>query len=305
MRDLLPVHYFHVVFTLPSQLRPLALQNKSKLYGLLFAATAETLKELASDSRHLGAEIGFIAVLHTWGQTLQHHPHLHCVVPGGGLSADAQRWQSTSPSFFLPVKVLSKVFRGKYLEGLRKLYDADELVLEGKLASLQARCAFRSLERRLRAHDWVVYTKPPFGGPDVVLKYLARYTHRIAIANSRILSVRPDAVVFRYMDYRRRGQHRAMRLAPVEFLRRFLLHVLPKGFVRIRYYGLLANGHRREKIARCRELLSSNASSHLHDGDEHEHNRDHLSRCPSCNLVGTFVTTRHIDPTGPPAVRAA
>jgi Putative transposase/Transposase zinc-binding domain len=255
--ELLPVEYFHVVFTLPAALGPIALQNPRVVYDLLFRAAADTLLRIAADPSHLGARIGFLAVLHTWGQTLQHHPHLHCVVPGGGLSPDGSRWVSCPGGFFLPVKVLSPVFRGKFLAGLRAAFDRGKFAFHGKLAALADPDEF---QRRLSASarsDWVVYAKPPFGGPGQVLKYLARYTHRVAISNHRLLDLKDGRVTFQYKDYARGGQRRTMELTADEFLRRFLQHVLPAGFVRVRSYGFLANRNRQEKLAACRELLSA------------------------------------------------
>ena len=254
--ELLPVPYYHVVFTLPAALAPIALQNPRVVYDLLFRAAAETLLRIAADPDHLGAEIGFLAVLHTWGQNLQHHPHVHCVVPGGGLAPDGPRWVPCADRFFLPVKVLGRVFRGKFLAGLRAAFDRGRLAFHGKLAELADADEFG---RRLTASartDWVVYAKPPFGGPQQVLKYLARYTHRVAISNRRLLDLEGGRVRFRYKDYARGGKRRTMELTATEFLRRFLQHVLPTGFVRIRSYGFLANRNRREKLAVCRGLLA-------------------------------------------------
>jgi Putative transposase/Transposase zinc-binding domain len=259
--ELLPVEHFHVVFTLPAALGPIALQNPRVVYDLLFRAAAETLLQIAADPSHLGARIGFLAILHTWGQTLQHHPHLHCVVPGGGPSLDGSRWVACPDGFFLPVKVLSAVFRGKFLAGLRAAFDRGKLAFHGKLAALADPDEFR---RRLSASalsDWVVSAKPPFGGPGQVLKYLARYTHRVAISNHRLLDVKDGRVTFQYKDYARGGKRRAMELTADEFLRRFLQHVLPAGFVRVRSYGFLANRDRQEKLAACRELLGATAST--------------------------------------------
>ena len=254
--DLLPVPYFHVVFTLPAELAPLALQNKRDLYGLLFATAADTLKTIAADPQHLGADIGFIAVLHTWGQTLVHHPHLHCVIPGGGLSPDGGDWIACRDRFLLPVRVLARLFRGKMLAALRQRFDAGRLRFHGALADLADPGRFRSLCNRLRSKEWVVYAKPPFGGPAQVLKYLARYTHRVAIANSRITAADSDSVSFRYQDYARGNRGRVMKLDAVEFLRRFLQHVLPARFVRIRHYGFLANRARKEHLPLCRRLIA-------------------------------------------------
>ena len=255
-KDLLPVPYFHVVFTLPAELASLALQNKREIYGLLFATAAETLKTIAADPKHLGADIGFIAVLHTWGQTLVHHPHLHCVIPGGGLSPDAANWISCHDRFFLPVRVLSALFRGKMLAALQQRFATDRLQFHGALADLADPARFTALCEQLRLKQWVVYAKPPFGGPAQVLKYLARYTHRVAIANSRITAADSGSVSFRYKDYDCGNRNRVMTLAAVEFLRRFLQHVLPERFVRIRHYGFLSNRARKQKVPLCRQLIA-------------------------------------------------
>ena len=255
--ELLPVSYFHVVFTLPEQLSHLGLQNKRVIYNLLFRAASETLLEIAADPKHLGAKIGFFAVLHTWGQTLQAHPHLHCVIPGGGLSADNSQWISCRPGFFLPVKVLSRLFRGKFIAYLCKARDQDKLTYAGQLSYLAEAEGFNCLLRELRQIEWVVYAKPPFGGPEQVLKYLARYTHRVAISNGRLLELTDNEVTFSYKDYAAGNITKTMTLEVCEFARRFLLHVLPRGFVRIRYYGFLANGCRAKKLELCRRLLSA------------------------------------------------
>jgi hypothetical protein len=247
--ELLPIPYFHVVFTLPQQLAPLALQNKHVVYGILFRAVSETLLEVAADPKRLGAEIGFLAVLHTWGQSLQHHPHVHCVVPGGGLSPDHARWISSSNHFLLPVKVLSRVFRGKFLALLRKAFRKGKLNFYGRLTD------FDLLLNQAHCREWVVYTKPPFGAPEQVLRYLANYTHRVAISNHRILSVADGNVTFRWKDYAHGNQKKEMTLTACEFLRRFFLHVLPKGFVRIRHFGFLANRQRKALLETCRRLL--------------------------------------------------
>ncbi len=253
--ELLPVEYFHVVFTLPEMIGPIALQNRRVVYGILFRAAAETLLQIAADPKHLGAEIGILAVLHTWGQNLQHHPHVHCVVPGGGLSPDGSSWISCHPGFFLPVRILSRVFRGKFLAMLRNAFDRGRLSFHGKLSGL---AESRKFQRRLAASartDWVVYAKPPFGGPAQVLKYLARYTHRVAITNRRLVALEDGKVRFRWKDYACSGRAKTMTLDASEFLRRFLLHVLPSGFVRIRHFGFLSNRLRHEKVAACRALL--------------------------------------------------
>jgi hypothetical protein len=258
--DLLPVEYFHVVFTLPNALGPLGLQNPTLLYGALFRAAAASLLTLASDPNHLGAEIGFLAVLHTWGQTLTLHPHVHCVVPGGGLSPDGQHWLSCRPGFFLPVRPLSRLFRGKYLATLQQLYQQGRLMLAGTQVELAEPRRFAGWIDELRESEWVVYAKPPFGGPEQVLKYLARYTHRVAISNQRLVSVDDRTVSFHWKDYADDNATKVMTLDGVEFLRRFLQHVLPSGFVRIRHFGLLANRHREEKLSRCRSLLNATAT---------------------------------------------
>lgn len=287
---LLPVPYAHVVFTLPHTLAPLALQNPRVCYGLLFQAARQTLLEIAADPRHLGARIGFVAILHTWGQTLLHHPHLHCLVPAGGLSLDESRWTRCRRGFFLPVRVLGALFRGTYLALLERSFQEEDLRLHGRLAPLADPRAFARLLRRARRQRWVVHAKAPFGGPEPVLKYLARYTHRIALANARLLAVTDRAVTFTYKDYRQGHRQRQMHLAPGEFLRRFLLHVLPRGFVRIRRYGLLANCQREKELARCRTLLDAAplapAESEPWAGEEKdEETRAETAespRCPSC-----------------------
>jgi len=252
--DLLPVAYFHVVFTMPKQIAALALGNKKLVYGILFRAASQTLLQIAADPKHLGASVGFLAILHTWTQTLLHHPHLHCVVPGGGLSPDGTRWVGCREGFFLPVKVLSSLFRGKFLALLDDAAQRGELRFAGSTANLAMPKAWSALLAAMRSKPWVVYAKPPFGSPERVLKYLARYTHKVAISNRRIVSLTDTHVSFRYRD-RKRETTRTMTLAGTEFLRRFLLHILPKGFVRIRHFGLLANRVRRGKLAQCRALL--------------------------------------------------
>jgi hypothetical protein len=253
--DLLPVEYFHVVFTLPAPAAEIAFQNKHVVYTLLFKAAAETLRTIAADPKHLGAEIGLVAVLHTWGQALLHHPHLHCVVPGGGPSLDGLRWVACKPGFFLPVHVLSRLFRRLFLEGLQAAFKARELKFFGELAALADAVAFRRQLAELRKVDWITYAKPPFGGPTEVLAYLGRYTHRVAITNARLVSITDHDVAFRWKDYRHNSRHRIMTLGADEFIRRFLLHTLPDGFHRIRHYGYLANGCRTAKLTRCRRLL--------------------------------------------------
>ena len=254
--EVLPVEYYHVVFTLPHRLAPLALQNKSVIYNLLLQAASKSLLTIASDPKHLGAKIGFLAILHTWGQTLMHHPHVHCVVTGGGLSPDEQRWVPCRKGYFLPVPVLSPLFRRFFLQSLEAASSKGALKFHGEIQHLADAAVFKALVQACRSQKWVVYAKRPFGGPDKVLDYLGRYTHRIAISNHRILDIKNGEVTFTWKDYKSDGKQRIMTLKAHEFIRRFLLHVLPDGFVRIRYYGLLANCHRARKLARCRELLN-------------------------------------------------
>src|SRR3954449_8709447 len=253
--ELLPVPYFHVVFTVPAPIAEIAFHNKAVVYGILFTAAAETLRVIAADPRHLGAEIGFVAVLHTWGQNLHHHPHVHCVVPGGGPSVDRTRWIGCRPGFFLPVKGLSRLYRRLFLTRLQAAFDAGHLRFFGDLASLAAPAAFAIWLRPLRAIRWVVYAKRPFGGPEQVLDYLGRYTHRVAIANSRLIALADGKVHFRWKDYRHLQRPKIMALPVGEFIRRFLLHVLPDGFRRIRHFGFLANARRTAKLALIRSLL--------------------------------------------------
>ena len=254
-QELLPVGYYHLVFSVPHTLVPLMWQNKKLLFKLLFEASAETLLEVAADPKHLGAKIGFLSVLHTWGQTLQPHPHVHCVVPGGGLSPDHPQWIRAPNHFFLPVKVLSRVFRGKFVAGLRRAFRRHKLVFFGACRSLAQEKAFSAFLRALFREDWVVYAKQPFGGPEHVLHYLARYTHRVAISNHRLVEVTDANVTFRWKDYARHNKRRTMTLTHEEFLRRFLQHVLPRGFPRIRYFGFLANRRRGALLPLCRTLL--------------------------------------------------
>jgi len=253
--ELLPVPYFHLVFTLPAPIAEIAFQNKTIVYAILFKAAADAMMALAANPRRLGAKIGGLAVLHTWGQALTHHPHVHCVVPGGGLSSDGTRWVAARPSFFLAIKPLSRLFRRLFLERLQAAFDARMLGFYTNLTHLADRTAFAAHVQAMRRIDWLVYAKKPFGGPARVLAYLGRYTHRVAIANSRIKALDDDHVAFTWKDYRQNGAEKIMRLKPDEFIRRFLLHTLPDGFHRIRYFGFMANGHRAAKIASCRALL--------------------------------------------------
>jgi hypothetical protein len=260
-RELLPTRYVHVVFTLPRELAAIALQNKRLIYDLLFQASAETLLEIADDPRHLGAQIGFFGVLHTWDQRLQHHPHIHCVVAAGGLASDHDRWICSRRSFFLPVKVLSRVFRGKFVAALKTAFAGNGIEFYGQLAHLAEPRAFASWLRRLFRQDWVVYSKPPFGGPEHVLRYLGAYTHRVAISNGRLIALANGKVTFRWRDSAHGNRKRIMALSVDEFLRRFLLHLLPRGFMRIRNFGFLANRRRAELLPLCFRLLGADQTS--------------------------------------------
>ena len=295
--ELLPVPYFHVVFTLPAALGAIAYQNKAKVYGLLFTAAAETLTTIAADPKHLGAEIGVTAVLHTWGQNLQHHPHVHCIVPGGGVSPDGERWIDCKGGFFLPVRVLSRLFRRLFQQGLEAMHAAGELQFFTDLSALKHASAFRAYLAPLRKTEWIVYAKKPFAGPHQVLAYLARYTHRVAIANSRLLDLDETHVSFRWKDYRENGslKSKVMRLAVGEFMRRFLLHVLPGGFHRIRHYGLFANGHRASKLELCRRRLnvpSAPTDSAKNDDNGSADSNYEPPPCPCCGgrmiIIETF-----------------
>jgi len=259
--ELLPVPYFHVVFTLAPSIAAIAFQNKAVVYAFLFAAAMEAMTTMASNPRRLGAKIGGLAVLHTWGQKLTHHPHVHCIVPGGGISPDGKRWIAGRPDFFLAVKPLAMLFRRLFLERLQKAFDAGDIHLFGDLASATDHATFRARLAKTRRVDWIVYAKKPFGGPARVLAYLGRYTHRVAIANSRLEAVDDDHVAFSWKDYRHGGAVKIMSLAPDEFIRRFLLHVLPDAFCRIRYFGFMVNAHRAAKLALCRTLLARRAGS--------------------------------------------
>ena len=286
--ELLPVPYFHVVFTLPAAIGTIAYQNKAKVYGMLFSAAAETLTTIATDPKHLGAEIGLTAVLHTWGQNLGHHPHIHCIVPGGGISSDGERWVQCRTGFFLPVRVLSRLFRRLFLERMEEAHAKGELQFFSDLVGLTDEESFRTYLAPLRKSEWVIYAKRPFAGPAQVLAYLARYTHRVAIANSRLLEVNDNHVSFRWKDYRENGEHKGkvMRLDAGEFMRRFLLHVLPDGFHRIRHYGLSANGHRADKLVLCRKLLEVPPTTTEPDGDDHEERGAPDNDPPPCPCCG-------------------
>lgn len=293
--DLLPVPYFHVVFTVPPEIAAIALQNKKVMYAILMRTAADTLLQIAADPKHLGAEIGVLSVLHTWGQTLVHHPHVHCLVPGGGLAGDRRSWIACRPGFFLPVAVLSSVFRGKFLEQTRRAFARGELRFQGKLEHLADPDHFARYLKSTYAHRWVVYSKPPFGGAGQVLRYLARYTHRVAIANSRIVAMSEGQVSFRYKDYAHGSRPRTMTLSAVEFLRRFLQHVLPKGFVRIRSYGLLANSVRATRLANCRVALRIPTRPEASPSSIERAPSISTRRCPSCG-VGILVFTERLPP---------
>jgi len=307
--DLLPVGYFHVVFTLPAEIAPIAYQNKAIVYDLLFRTAAETLITIAADPKHLGARIGATAVLHSWGSAMTHHPHVHMIVPGGGISLDGTRWVHCKPGFLLPVRVLSRLFRRRFLAALADAHAAGRLAFFGEIKGL-GRCeAFTAHLAPLKRKNWFVYAKPPFAGPEAVLAYLARYTHRVAIANSRLIALDERGVTFRYKDYRRNGQarYRTMTLVAGEFIRRFLLHVLPKGFHRIRHYGLLASASCKTNIARARELMTAPITEveppATHDTVDPGAITDHRPPCPCCGgrMIIVEVFARDGAPRGPPS----
>lgn len=299
--ELLDVPYFHVVFTVPDEIATIAFQNQVVVYDILFRAAAETLHTIAADPRHLGAEIGFLAVLHTWGQNLMHHPHLHCLVPGGGIAPDGQSWIACRPGFFLPVRVLSRLFRGLFLRDLEKAFAAGELRFVNAQRHLQEPAAFRRYLAPLHAADWVVYSKRPFAGPAQVLEYVGRYTHRVAISNNRLLSMDNGKVRFRWKDYRNGNSQKTMTLRGDEFIRRFLIHVLPDGFHRIRYYGFLANHHRTRKLALCRALIGmAPPAQDTAPAADYRHRFEALTgqsllKCPHCG-AGTMVVIACVMP---------
>jgi hypothetical protein len=310
-QHLLPIEYHHVVFTLPSELGDLALANPAVLYDLLLRSAAATLREVAANPKRLGAAVGVLMVLHTWGQNLHHHPHVHCVVSGGGLSCNsagkidsAPYWRACRPGFFLPVRVLSRVFRGKFLAGLRSALADGKLLLPGRLAGLAKASVHAAWWSSLYAKEWVVYAKRPFGGPAQVLKYLARYTHRVAISNSRLVELRDGRVTFRYKDYADGHRPKTMTLDADEFLRRFVQHVLPSGFVKVRHYGLLANRQREHRLALCRRLLLvANVAAAIPDADEAAIEPAQPRCCPHCGgarLVYRELTPAEPTPTHPP-----
>lgn len=299
--DLLPVGYFHVVFTLPAEIGAVVFHNKALLYDLLFKAASETMLTIAADPKHLGARIGITAVLHTWGSALTHHPHIHMIVPGGGISPHGERWVSARPAFLLPVRVLGALFRRLFLTRLLALHDAGRLAFFGQLAHLAERRAFLRHLSPVRKKRWVVYAKPPFAGPEAVLAYLSRYTHRVAISNGRLLRLDNDGVTFRYKDYRRAGADRqqVMTLPADEFIRRFLLHVLPRGFHRIRHYGLLAGSTRKAQLERARQLLAVTppAAAEAPVGPN-----DARPPCPCCGgrMIIVEIIERRYQPRAPP-----
>jgi len=307
-KELLPTRYVHVVFTLPSQLAPLASQNNKLIYGLLLRASAETLLEVARDPRHLGAEIGFFSVLHTWSQKLSLHPHVHCVIPAGGLSLDHTHWVKSPNRFFLPLKVLSRVFRGKFAASLRQAFQDGQLHFGGNLAPLIQPKTFAAWVRLLFRKDWVVYAKRPFGGPEYVLQYLGRYTHRVAISNHRLLSFADGKVTFRWRDSAHNNEQKLMSLSLDEFLRRFLLHLLPKGFVRIRNFGFLANRRRATLLPRCFQLLGTPQQPQAAQDASSTNDSHDLWRCPKCGgpmVVIERLTAAEIQLRSPPLVTAA
>nr|WP_232307599.1 IS91 family transposase [Sphingobium chungbukense] len=299
--DLLPVGYFHVVFTLPAEIADIAWQNKALLYDLLFKAASETMLTIAADPRHLGARIGITAVLHTWGSAMTHHPHVHMIVPGGGIAPDGSRWISSRPAFLLPVRVLGKLFRRLFFTRLNALHDAGRLAFFGTMTGLADRRTFLRHLAPVRKKRWVVYAKPPFAGPEAVLAYLSRYTHRVAISNRRLVAFDENGVTLRYKDYRRDGaeRHRIMTLIADEFIRRFLLHVLPRGFHRIRHYGLLASASRRDNLALARRLLAVPSEP---EAPMPETPLDTCPPCPCCGgrmiVIETFA--RWGQPRAPP-----
>ncbi|MEM7221959.1 MAG: IS91 family transposase [Pseudomonadota bacterium] len=312
--DLLPVGYFHLVFTLPAEIANVAYQNKAVVYDLLFKASSEALLTIAADPRHLGARVGMTAVLHTWGSAMTHHPHVHMIVPGGGLSVDGASWIACRPGFLLPVRVLSRLFRRLLLSRLADAHGAGRLAFFGDLAGLRDPKAFAAHLAPLRKKNWFVYAKRPFAGPEAVLAYLSRYTHRVAISNSRLIALDDRGVSFRVKDYRRNGRARTrtMTLEPGQFIRRFLLHVLPKGFHRIRHYGLLASATRKAKIAEARKLLAAPETPTERDDNVNSNtapSRDHRPPCPHCGapmiIIEIFepLYTQGAQPRAPPQSR--
>jgi Putative transposase/Transposase zinc-binding domain len=310
--EVLQTHYFHVVFSVPEQIASIAYQNKEVVYGILFRATAESLSTIAADPEHMGAEIGFFAVLHSWGQNLLFHPHLHCVVPGGGISFDGTRWISCRPRFFLPVRVLSRLFRRLFLKYLQEAFDSGKLHFFSSLVTLRDPQAFRRHLDPVRNLKWVVYAKPPFAGPQQVVDYVGRYTHRVAISNHRIVDIEGGDVKFTWRDYRDNNQQKTMILSADQFIGRFLLHVLPSGFHRIRYYGFLGNRHRKEKLEHCRQLLGmASSSDNSSESSPAEDYRDRYERltgrslreCPVCHRGRMITVTTLAEVRSSPAIK--
>lgn len=307
-KDLLPVKYFHIVVTIPDILNNLTLVNKAVIYDILFKSASESLQVLGKDPNHLGAEIGLIAVLHTWGQNLIDHPHLHCIIPGGGLSADGNKWVFAKDNFFISVKVLSRLFRGKFLYCLKKAYNEKKLEFAGRVEYLKNEKDFQRMINDLYKKEWVVYCKPPFKSPQYVLEYLGRYTHRIAISNNRIETIEEDKIIFRWRDYKDSNKNKLMTLDAFEFIRRFLLHILPDKFVKIRHYGILGNRNKKTKLQRCKEILNTE-SSEEHNNKESNNWQDLLFQltgidyriCPSC-AKGNMILKETLQPVihGPP-----
>lgn len=303
--ELLPVEYFHVVFTVPQQIAEVAFHNAETVYDILFQSASQTLLTIARDPRHLGADIGFFAVLHTWGQNLLHHPHLHCVIPGGGVALSQDRWIACRPGFFLPVRVLSRLFRRLFLHALRQAFAASKLRFSGELTNLADPAVWDRFLTPLAQTEWVVYAKPPFGGPQQVIEYLGRYTHKVAISNQRLLALDNDRITFQWKDYRHKHKQksRVMTLQVFEFIRRFLIHVLPPGFQRIRYFGFLANCHRKHRLAVILRLLSSRITELLPERRSCRELLDRMlspsqamQRCPRCNNLGTLRTIEILPP---------
>lgn len=305
-KDLLPIGYFHLVFTLPENVRPLALRNQKSAYKILFRAVSETIKELTEDSKHLGADVGFIAVLHTWSQTLMDHPHIHCIVTGGGLSVDGKQWIPCKGEFFLPVKVLSRLFRGKFLAYLKEARDKEDLSFPGNIAQLKEDQTFKAMLDDLYDQEWVVYCKPPFPNAENVMEYLGRYTHRVAISNERLVKLEGGHVTFRYRDRNDNDTIKLMSLDASEFIRRFLLHILPDGFMKIRYYGILSNRKRNGKLPQCKKLLGVQCQDENTE-KQREAWQDLLARitgvdpriCPYCGK-GKMVLKEVLNPSGFP-----
>lgn len=301
--DILPVDYYHIVFTVPDAIAKIMLQNKKVMFSILFRAVSETLRTVAADPKHLGAEIGFMAILHTWGQNLMFHPHIHCVVPGGGLSDNKENWVHCNDGFFLPIRVLSRLFRGKFLSLMRKAVDQGKIQFHGSLEHLKDPEHFNRILNVCYRMEWVVYSKSPFGGPEKVLEYLARYTYKIAISNHRLLKLEGDQVSFHYRDYSNGNRLRIMTLYVLEFIRRFLMHVLPPGFTRIRYYGFLGNRYRAQKLQLCRELLNANPPEKKHSTQSLDWKDCYekvtglpVDLCPFCQK-GHMVTIRLLRPS--------